>query len=218
MCQPSLSAIKKLLVLVLQPTIQKLEREAPDHPKLGEIRMRLAIYDGMVNMPPAHGRQHYQRNLRSVIKGLTQPSAGSLGVWYSLEAAWRKLSKKIVQAEGNGNKESILGEVSYPDILNLPQDESRFWHDVLPALCAFAGILVSTHDSGPSIAEMIGPHLLPDFCSSTEPNRNRAESFIRECVAMTVSPQIAIREAIKAALGTDLPITCAPILFDQLHR
>jgi hypothetical protein len=56
MSQPSLGAIQQLLTLVLQPTILQLERESPDHPKLVGIRNRLAIYDAMVKMPPAHGK------------------------------------------------------------------------------------------------------------------------------------------------------------------
>lgn len=55
MCQPALGAIQKLLTLVLQPTMSKLKREAPDHPKLVEIQMRLGVYDAVVKMPPTHG-------------------------------------------------------------------------------------------------------------------------------------------------------------------
>lgn len=78
--------------------------------------------------------------------------------------------------------------------------------------------MITTSDSGPSVAEMIGPHLLPASCDPGESYRDRFESFIRECVVMMASSNVVVRESIKEALGTELPVSSAAILFDQLHR
>jgi hypothetical protein len=78
--------------------------------------------------------------------------------------------------------------------------------------------MISSHSPGPSTAEMIGPQLLPSFCESRIPNRERFEVFLSDCVGMLASPNVSVRESIKDALGVDLPTACAPILFDQLLR
>ena len=78
--------------------------------------------------------------------------------------------------------------------------------------------MISTHDPGLSIPAMVGPHLLPAFYDTGEPNKTRFEAFIRDCIGLLASSNISVRESTKDALGSDLPIATAPIVFEQLHR
>lgn len=93
---PTMKTIQSLLKVVFQPVLNRLD---PSDPHVAVIHARLAVYDAITEMPPALGRQHYQRNFRSLIRGMNAASPVLSGLWMASRATLRVLASKIMAGE-----------------------------------------------------------------------------------------------------------------------
>jgi hypothetical protein len=98
---PGLKAVQSLLKIALAPALASLD---PSDPKVAIMHNRLAVYDLLTSIPPALGRQHYQRNFRNVARTFTTPSPVLGGLWTGFRSALRGLTQRIMQAEGMSQK------------------------------------------------------------------------------------------------------------------
>jgi hypothetical protein len=115
---PTMKTVQSLLKIVFQPVLNRLE---PTDPHIAVIHARLAVYDAIADMPPALGRQHYQRNFRNLVRVMTTTSPVLTGLWLGCRATLKQLESKIMAGEtataaGKGSVNGITGltEVSCP--------------------------------------------------------------------------------------------------------
>lgn len=83
---PSLKVVQSLL----RSALPKIDDEA---------KARLAMYDVLVDLPPALGRQHYQRNFRQAARSFKGPSPVLTGLWTLYRGIIRGLAGKIARRE-----------------------------------------------------------------------------------------------------------------------
>jgi hypothetical protein len=114
---PALVAMSKLNYLALRPVMVKQFPNMPEAAREAALSSRLRIYEELSSLPPAlgkplcglnrsmaecltcSGRQHFQRQLRTVVRRVSIPSPVSIGCWVTISALVKNLTKRIMAAD-----------------------------------------------------------------------------------------------------------------------
>ena len=83
-------------------------------------------------------------------------------------------------------------------------------------LCSTSNVCLYDTSPPPSLAELVGKGTLPRVYDQETDPRVAVEDFLRLCVNLLVSGSVHVREAVKEALGSELPPALCRTLVIQM--
>lgn len=210
---PALVSLSKLMLLV-RSAISKTTAD------MDEITSHSAMLSELGSLPSSSGRHQQQRAIRRVMKKHARPSTLLSTVWLGLAARVKTLTNKIVTADtddSSGDRDFRRRNLA-ADIEGLTEDESKEWQNLIAFLCATSNVCLNDVSLPTTMVEIVGKGVLPRAYEESTDQHAAVESFLRQCVDFLVSPSIHVRESIKDALGSELPLSLCRVLVVQMTK
>lgn len=214
LASPALLALSKLMLIVRSGI-------SNDQNQADEITGHSTMLAELGSLPPATGRHQQQRAIRRIMKRHVRPSTLLSTVWFGLNARATTLTEKVIAAEkaNNGAEDRDMRRRNLAaDIDGLTEDESKEWQNLVAFLCATSGVGLHDMSLPPTIVEVVGKGVLPRVYEESIDSHGAVETFFRQCVDMTFSPSIHVRESMKDALGSELPLSLSRVLVVQMSK
>jgi neurofibromin 1 len=237
--------MSKLNYLALRPVMAKQFPNMPEAAREAALGARLRIYEDLSSLPPAlgkplsrlnwqiaecltcSGRQHFQRQLRTVVRRVSIPSPVSIGCWVTVSALVKNLTKRIMAADSEATvpRRRGLAEIDGLDevgdtdaVWTDDQDSARFWQDSVAVLAAYSAVCLFDGPQPPGVADLVGKGILPKVYDEIGDAAAAAESFIRDCVDLLICNSLTVRETVKEALGSELQPSLCRVLVTQMSK
>jgi len=213
LASPALLALSKLTLLV-RSSISNSQAQ------MDEITSHSTMLAELGSLPAATGRHQQQRAIRRVMKRHSRPSTLLSTVWFGLAARAKTLIGKILAAESddsNGDRDMRRRNLA-ADIEGLTEEESKEWQNLVAFLCSTSNVCLHDVSLPPTIVEVVGKGILPRVYEEAPDSQTAVESFLRQCVDFLISPSIHVRESIKDALGSELPLSLCRVLVVQMTK
>ena len=216
---PAISAISKLtLVTHRQPRIRQGQEQPSNGQLPASIVHRVKIMDEISSLPPSAGRQQHQRLMRKIIKAFATPSTDGTSVWINLASIAKSMTAKIIAADADSTIDRSRRRNLAADIDGLDEGQGKLWQNTVMYMCAIAETCLYIETPPPTISDTVGKVLLPQVFDDPPDPRLACEAFIKQCMDLLISPSIHVRETLKEALGSELPISWARAVTNQMSK
>ena len=85
-------------------------------------------------------------------------------------------------------------------------------------LCSTSNVCLYDSSPPPTLAELVGKGILPRVYDQETDPHVAVEEFLRSCVNLLVNGSVHVREAVKEALGSELPPALRRSLVIQMTK
>lgn len=236
-CQPMFSSLASIQKMVSDAQANRISPDIRAARQLESDR-RIATCQQLAALKPALGRQHFQRQLRSIIRESAHPQPDIVALLISMVSAVKAMSGRIIAAESRSmsNRDSrrrgLAGDIEGLDEVSSMagrsimsrsgtdgnQELARFWQDLVALVCPLSAVSAVDLSQVPHITGSVGRGILPKQLDETTEPAQAVESFLRDCVDLLVSNSVTVRETVKEALGSELPRSLCPVLVVQMTK
>ncbi|KAK8844111.1 hypothetical protein IAR55_006905 [Kwoniella newhampshirensis] len=211
---PSLSALGRITLLAHASSSMDLTTK-----KFGVMPNHRAVaFDRLSTLPSAIGRQQQQRMIRRTLRPLAAGAPMTVAVWIGLAAIAKAHTAKIIAADADSTLSSrdIRRRGLSADIEGLDEDESKEWQNLVSFLCAISGV-AQYEIPVASLSNIIGKGMLPlAYDEDVSEPHVAVEAFIKQMVDLLLNSSVAVRETVKAALGSELPTSMCRVMVEQI--